>query len=103
MNTGGNFANYCSMHLSNLILQLLPCISLSLSSLLSLAFSITESFSPACFLIELLVPAIMINKRLLNDGIVGFTDEGNISNRLHDQFSVSYSASGNASLEILKQ
>lgn len=31
LNTGGNFANYCSMHLSNLILRLPPCIFLSLS------------------------------------------------------------------------
>lgn len=30
LNAGGNFANYCSMHLSNLILRLPPCIFVAL-------------------------------------------------------------------------
>lgn len=30
LNAGGNFANYCSMHLSNLILRLPPCVFPSL-------------------------------------------------------------------------
>lgn len=76
VNTGGNFANYCSMNLSNLILQLRPCMSLSLSFLLSLSFSITEPFSPARLLVE-----------PLSAMTAAFTGRENIRNRLDKQFS----------------
>lgn len=56
LNTGGNFANYCSMHLSNLILRLPPCIFLSLRRFFPLILHswVVKWHMPTCYTPSLL-------------------------------------------------
>lgn len=71
LNTGGNFANYCSMHLSNLILRLPPCIFLSLRCFFPL---ILHSWVVKWHMLTCYTPSLL--KKTKNNGVHIWSNNG---------------------------